>query len=206
MMSNEVRTRLNEYVDGELCGVEIQAVEALLRESEDARREVAFLQRLAAEARGLPRAIVPGAGVWAGIEGKIAVGDSGRWQRRARLAVAAVLLVAASSALTALWLRRDVEVSRIQEVTPMLAAFEASEQTYGQAIEDLSRALAERRLSPETAAVIEVNLRVIDEAIRAAREALAADPENQQSVHAILSMYRRKVDLLQQAVDLPNGG
>ena len=91
---------------------------------------------------------------------------------------------------------------------PVLTAFQASEQTYSTAISQLTETLQQRRdaLAPETVAAIEANLKVIDDAIQSSRMALAADPHNQASVHTILAMYKRKVDLLQQVVDLPHGG
>ena len=87
---------------------------------------------------------------------------------------------------------------------PVWTAFRASEQEYDRAIADLTRALQDHQdtLSPETIAVIEANLKTIDEAIRVAKAALEADPGNQRSVHMILAMYRKKVDLLQRAVAL----
>lgn len=89
-----------------------------------------------------------------------------------------------------------------------LAQIRALEGASGRDIAELSAALQARRtrLAPETVRVIEENLRTIDRAIQEAQAALAADPGNQRPAHTILAMYMRKIDLLQQAVRLPEGG
>lgn len=216
MISDDLRQKLNDYVDGELSEAEAKDVEALLSVDVEARDEVAFLQRLTHEASRLPRAIAPRKDVWPQIAFEIAetIPVKRPYKRWALFAAAAVLLVAVSSGLTAFWLQhnmdRAVVVSHesVAPVPAVMAALQTSEQSYSLAIAQLSRILSERRgeLSPETVAAIESNLKVIDEAIRASRKALEDDPNNQQSVYTILAMYRKKVDLLQQAVDLPNGG
>jgi anti-sigma factor RsiW len=215
MISDDLRQKLNDYVDGELSEAEAKDVEALLSVDAEARDEVAFLQRLTHEASRLPRAIAPRKDVWPHIAFDIAetIPVKRPYKRWALFAAAAVLLVAVSSGLTAFWLQHNMDRTVVphESVAPVpavMAALQTSEQSYSLAIAQLSRILSERRgeLSPETVAAIESNLKVIDEAIRASRKALEDDPSNQQSVYTILAMYRKKVDLLQQAVDLPNGG
>lgn len=89
--------------------------------------------------------------------------------------------------------------------TPMgLAAFGASEQEYRRTVDGLHAELQARRerLSPETVAIIEKNLRIIDAAILEARAALEADPSNAELPLMLSGVYRTKVELLQRAVQL----
>lgn len=208
-----LRQKLNDYVDGGLSAKEMDEVDAFLVNNQEAQAEVAFLKQLAHDAALLPRVIAPKSDLWAGVADQLVQKRVLPWRRWASFAAAAVLLVAASSALTVLYMKQSVDVPQVtaqakKETSPALAAFEASEQNYSTAIAQLTETLHQRRdaLAPETVAAIETNLKVIDEAIRASRLALDADPHNQASVHTILAMYKRKVDLLQQIVGLPHGG
>jgi anti-sigma factor RsiW len=208
-----LQQKLNDYVDDVLSAAEVQDVEAFLVNNHDAQAEVAFLRQLARESALLPRVMAPKRDLWAGVADQLVQKRVLPWRRWASFAAAAVLLVAASSAITVLYMKQSIDVPHVivqaqKETSPALAAFEASEQSYSTAIAQLTETLHQRReaLAPETVAAIETNLKVIDEAIRASRLALDADPHNQASVHMILAMYKRKVDLLQQIVGLPHGG
>jgi hypothetical protein len=53
-------------------------------------------------------------------------------------------------------------------------------------------------LDPDTVTTIETNLRVIDRAIRRAREALADDPGNAGLARLLASNYMHKLQLLQR--------
>ena len=79
------------------------------------------------------------------------------------------------------------------------AAF--AERQYDAAVLDLQRALEQGRgrLSPETVAVLERNLKTIDAAISEARSALAADPGNVYLNDHLARTMRKKLDLLRQA-------
>src|SRR5439155_8950343 len=75
---------------------------------------------------------------------------------------------------------------------------------YDAAVSDLEKALEEGRgrLDPQTITVVEHNLQTIDEAIRQAREALAADPANTYLSGHLVEARRRKLDLLRRAAQL----
>jgi tetratricopeptide (TPR) repeat protein len=78
------------------------------------------------------------------------------------------------------------------------------EQNYDGAIEELEQALAGTRatLDPRTVAVIEDNLRIIDEAIADARAALAADPNDVDLYQYLDHTLMKKIDLLRKATNL----
>jgi len=75
---------------------------------------------------------------------------------------------------------------------------------YDAAVSDLERALKSGRgkLDPTTITIVEHNLQTIDEAIRQAREALAADPANSYLNGHLIEARRRKLDLLRRAAAL----
>jgi len=136
------------------------------------------------------------------------------WMRKDLLAVAAAVLVLISSAVTAM-LVRDVGAARngpvasgppVPSVAPgsALVAFGPAEQDLVDTVEQLEFALeAQRdRLSPQTIAVVEQNLQIIDAAIREARAALESDPDNRNLTFGLMDIYKKKVDLLQNAVQL----
>lgn len=86
------------------------------------------------------------------------------------------------------------------ETAPVFAA-EASriEDAYGPAIQELQLLLASQDLAPETRAVLDENLAVIEEAIRESREAVAADPGASTALTGLRNLYDAKVHLLRTA-------
>jgi len=75
---------------------------------------------------------------------------------------------------------------------------------YDAAVADLERALAKGRgrLDKATVAIVEENLKIIDQAIAQAREALAADPANSYLSGHLVEARRKKLDLLRRAAAL----
>jgi len=190
---------------------------------EDRIRE---LQALTAQ---LPREIEPPADAWGAIVKAIAESAEGAetaekvrgsggtlWQRPAFLAAAALLLVAGSSAITAIALGRRApaaqtgtvamrEYPRPSAATPAtLAEFTLRENDYIDTANRLSAILdsEETQLTPETIAKLKESLRVIDAAILEARRALATDPANRELVEMLSTSYEHKVDLLRRTTEM----
>lgn len=86
----------------------------------------------------------------------------------------------------------------------VLAAFQPAEREYEKAIADLQAVLNARRgeLAPQTVATLEANLRIIDQAIRESRAALAADPSRPELTRMLTDAYDTKLDVLRRAVSL----
>jgi hypothetical protein len=177
--------------------------------------------------------IDPGADLWPGIReviesGKDSVlpvpnyapGHSGTvparqkiWTRAVFLTAAAVILVALSSGITAIVLRRSDSNSQIvKENKPaelgapqmLPAVFLAAEADYDRTIKELRTGVDAQRanLSPETVRTIDRSLAVVDSAIAEARAALVADPNNRTLVDLLASSYQRKLDLLRRTSEL----
>lgn len=80
-------------------------------------------------------------------------------------------------------------------------------EAYQPAITDLERLLPEGRgrLRPETIAIVEENLRVIDAAIADVEEALASDPAHPGVLRTLDGVLQAKLHLLREAVGLTRG-
>jgi hypothetical protein len=194
----------------------------------------AWLRKLTEEVSALPKSIEPPADAWANIRAAIE-SDRGAgihsaprhaarvafWQRPAFLAAAAMVLIAGSSAVTAIAIGRGATATprvqaneNLRRVTQdesgsssgpvSLAQFTLVESDYLRAVNDLSATLESERgsLSPETIAKLRESLKVIDAAILEARNALAADPANRTLIQMLSTSYDQKVDLLRRTTEM----
>jgi Putative zinc-finger len=133
------------------------------------------------------------------------------------LALAASLVAALGGALL---YQRPAAPAPASGPTPVLAQIEPldapdagvatvsfADAQYDAAVTDLERVLQEqrRRLNPRTVLVLERNLRIIDEAVREARAALADDPANPLLNAHLADARRRKLQLLRKAALITEG-
>jgi hypothetical protein len=161
--------------------------------------------------------VLPVAGVHPEPDVLVGRPPSFRWHGRARLAAAAVVLIAVSSGITAIVLqsrfekqvaqmRRDTTAPNFRVPTSVMlpASFRHAEGEYNRAIDELAEAVdAQRgRLNPETIQTVDRSLAVIDSAIAEARAALVADPSNTTLVDLLSASYQRKLDLLRRTSEL----
>ncbi len=134
------------------------------------------------------------------------------------LAVAAALVAAVSGAL--LWPRVAPPAPVAAGPVPIVAEADAfdtgaaqvtpvnfADVQYDAAVVDLERVLLEQRdrLDPRTVIVLERNLRIIDDAIGEARQALATDPANALLNAHLAGARQRKLDLLRRAALITEG-
>ena len=195
MMCPHMEATLNEYVDGTLAARERATVEAHLAGCAGCRTAVAELRRLVAEAQGLARSIEPERNLWTAIDARIVQRATYNVQRafwRGALAAAAVLVIA---------------LGLYRLLPPSTAHYRPAgggagvEADFDRATNELSLILAAQRgrLRPETVALVERNLAVIDAAIAESRAALARDPANAELQHLWAAAARQKVELLRWA-------
>jgi len=198
MTGPHMEAKLNEYVDGTLAAPDRPSVEAHLAECAACRDAVAELRRLVAEARGLPPSIEPSRDLWAAIETRIAQRATRNVQRlwwRGTLAAAAVLVIV-------LGLYRLLPSSTTlyrpgQGWAAVQANFDRTTSDLG-----LIVAAERERLRPETIALLERNLAIIDTAIAESRAALARDPASVELRGLFAAAARQKVELLRWAARL----
>ena len=194
MMCPHMEVQLNEYVDGTLAARERATVEAHLADCAGCQAAVVDLRALVTAAAALPKSIPPNRNLWTTIEARIVQRATWNVQRvrwRGALAAAAVLAIA-------------LAINRLTPHPPYRPAgqgWAAVEADFDRASEDLSRVLAaeRERLRPETVALLERNLAIIDAAIAESRAALARDPANAEVRWFVTAALRQKVELLRWA-------
>lgn len=188
----------------------------------------AELDAISAEAARLPL-LTPSRDLWDGIESRIAAPRVLPFytSQTFRLAMAASLLVAISSAVTwqlATTRTPDAVVAATAPETAALpatdespddaaaaelylASFTASVTQMEREIGALQTIVTERRneLDPRTLDVLERNLALIDDAIEESRAALAADPASKFLARQFTRAYTSKLTLLRDAARLPAG-
>ena len=229
-MHGEWTDRLSEYLDDELSPEDRDALESHLAGCEPCRATLDALRRVVERAGSLtPRP--PAADLWSGIAGRLdppaaapgAVVAFGRREARRfsftlpQLAAAAIVLAAVSATLGVRMMRPAPasppavaaartpptavpEPSSAIEVAPV----SLGDAQYDAAVSDLERAIEKgrARLDKTTIAVVEQNLKIIDQALAQAQAALAADPANSYLTSHLVETRRRKLDLLRRAAAL----
>lgn len=201
MTCQELRARADAYARGELDAKESAAFEVHLATCSECESVLFATAGAPPEIAGLPRSIEPAADLWPAIRARVAQ-PPGAGRRiaapRWALAAAAVVLVAVSSGVTAMLLTSGGPPAVVGR------DIRALEAQYSAVSQDLSGALeqARSRLSPETMATIERNLRIIDAALDETRHALARDPGNEALGQMVVAAWRQKVDLLRRATVL----
>jgi hypothetical protein len=198
MICTDIRPLLDEYVDGTLPLAAALEVESHLAGCERCRAEATALRTLVADARALPRSVLPTRELWSGIEPRLAAAPrpevtrptAPSWYRPMILLAAALFLLLAGATLATIYQRGRA-----------LSGFALEQRRYTEATADLARRLADdpARLSSATRAVVERNLAIVDQAIREAEAALASDPANAALEQMVLARYAQRLDLLKRA-------
>lgn len=171
--------------------------------------------------------LAPSRDLWAGIEARLGEASSHTADRSPRaahhwfgapprrLAMAASLLIAVTATVTWRVARGPAAPTDLAAVAVPndaagalhLASLTASVTQMDREIAALQVIVAERRdaLDPQTVAVLETNLQIIDAAIAESRAALAADPASQFLATQVTRAYDSKLTLLRDAATLPTG-
>jgi hypothetical protein len=216
MSCNEIERLLDAFVDDELTPDRRERVERHLDGCAACRRTAKELRALVDAASKLPAGISPGRDLFPSIRRRIegrgvaTPGERAPSSPRMRwIGLAASLLVVAIAGSMALWLRGGPDrlpspVAPTGEALPARGAgtepFDAAIREYTQAADLLLAAIAERRdkLSPETMAVLEQNLAIIDRAIDEVRATLEADPTGHENALVLTAIHEQKVELLRR--------
>lgn len=208
MKTHDHASQLNEYVDGTLDAAQVTAMEAHLAECVTCREEVHRLRELLQRVDALPRALEPPHDLWPAIDASLdpPVISPRRWMRPSWLAAAALLALAIGASVL-LWSFRATAPPSFADApwSPKLVAeFQRVDGEYARAVAELEEVLEVVRdsLAPETVAVVERNLRIIDAAILEAQRALEDDPGSREIADALSSRYEDKLELLRQVTRL----
>ena len=203
MTCDEIRERLDGWVAGELDAGEAALVAGHVAVCAACRREEAAWRDLHARTAALPRTIEPPRDLWPAIDRALdesmiaptALIRRRPWIRLPALAAAAILLVVVTAALTIFFLRTsDTAMARkLKGMGPTAV------QPAGPSSEELLRALEAQDLPPETMAIVQRNLAVIDVAIAELEAALAQDPGNEELARMLVSVHRQRAELVEGA-------
>jgi anti-sigma factor RsiW len=190
---------INDFVDGRLAEADRQDVEQHLAGCPDCRRSVEQLRALVDQAAALPKEIPPSRDLLPEIRRAVeadggAPQGSNAWMWWAGLA--ASLLVVITVGITTMTFRDRGGEAAHNAATE----FRAAEQEYLQAATLLADALEQRRdtLSPETAALVDENLEIINQAIANVRLALNADPADPRNGQVLTALYQQKIEILRR--------
>jgi len=201
MTCAEFAPLLDEYIDGGLPPEVARTVEDHLSGCDRCRAEVAGLRSVVADARALPRSVLPGRELWTGIEPRLAAEPTRSAVARPLLIRVRPLLLFAAALF--LLLAGATLATVYQRSRAPMTGFALEQRRYVQATADLARRLADDpgHLSPSTRAVVERNLAIVDQAIREAEAALATDPGNTELEQMVLARYAQRLDLLRRATE-----
>jgi anti-sigma factor RsiW len=222
----EFEERLSDYLDGELTDSEQRAVAAHLAECASCARTLRDLDAVVRTAAALPPA-APSADLWAGIAARLeavaprpapAGGTTWRFTFSLPQLAAASVALAVLSGWAAMQLTTRTAPAPLAATAAPAASPAASEDPqvvqvslddaeYDEAVADLRTALDKGRgtLDPATVAIIEENLKTINQAVDDARAARAADPANGFLSGYLVDTRRRQLDLLRHAAALAGG-
>jgi anti-sigma factor RsiW len=221
-------TVITDFVDETLAAGERDRVERHLAGCAECRRVVDDCREIRRIAGSLEERQPP-ARVWSRLDRAIKLerqhADASRPRTAFRqwvgfAAAAAVLVMATAAGLRYLMASRphvDAPASAAQASTPDAARAQASaaaieaelraaEQHYDKAIKGLEQIAGAEQgaLDPSTAATLQKNLAVIDQAISESRAAVVAQPASEPARESLLESFRTKLALLQDTVALIN--
>lgn len=213
MSPHPTEERLNDWVDGSLDPTATAEIRSHIDACAECRDAVAGLRVVLALAARAPASIDPPAGTWDAIAARTTRSAELRREvlagLRVPLAAAALVMLMLGAGATALLLRSNAPAgavaidqapgSRVAAATLVLA-----EDTYQR---EYDRLLAEFRanrtgLDAATIAVVEDNLRIIEQALGRAHAALQRDPGNRELPHMITETHRKRIEIVERALRL----
>jgi anti-sigma factor RsiW len=210
---------LNDFVDGVLSPAARATAESHVSGCTACAGALAELRATVVAAHELPGSVTPPDDLWSDVRATIEARKvthlpsgalpqtRGWWITPGRLAVAAVVLMAATASLTGVVMnaRSSTAVAgRTQVPATVSVSWQASERAFQASVLELREQLEvlHDRLSPETIVIVERALATIDLAIAEGREALLRDPANAALSELLASNYRQKIELLRRMTQL----
>jgi hypothetical protein len=203
---------LNDYVDNALPAAERTAVESHVTSCAECREIVSGLRSVVAAASALKPADPPRR-VWVRIQQELGGRHAGsRATQWLWLAAAAALVLATFTGLklAGVWPKPATPalatIAPASDAEAVQAELLLALQHYQNAVAGLERIATDGKgsLDPQTAATLEKNLAVVDQAISESRAALKAQPDSEPAQQSLLESFKSKIALLQDTVALIN--
>jgi len=224
-MTHEIiRHLLEDYADDALAEEASAPVRDHIADCEICRADVVVLRELSRRARALPASIEPPSVIWEGIRDALETESvepmphPRRFIRLPVLAAAGLVIAVVSSLVTVAAIGRSPfgaasdsgslptrsRTAGAGAGSSALAEFTIQENDYLKTASSLADVLErqQKSLSPETVTQLKKSLRVIDDAILEARNALARDPANRIIVEMLKASYAQKIDLLRRTTEM----
>jgi anti-sigma factor RsiW len=221
----QYRDAIHELVDGTLGPIRRAELQIHLDQCDACRALVEDLQRIHDAAATLDRPLPPNR-VWMQIagrlrqEGRVQAPSPASRRHYALAAIAATLLLAVGASVflllprfrqapaspTAAASQAQGNAAPDEVVQGVEAEFRLAEQHYQNAIAKLEEAARsdQNAIDPQTAAMLQKNLQVIDQAISESRAALKSEPQSVPARDSLFDALKRKVSLLQDTIALMN--
>jgi len=220
---DDAQALIPDLLDGTLSDTQRAQYDAHVTQCADCRDLAADLAGIRDSAATLP-VFAPTRDLWTGIEARLETpvvsiagrsrGTVGRWTTR-QVAAAAAVLVAVTAGGTWMAVARPGATEPPSVATTAMPAartelVSVADQkgiaTYEGEIGQLQHILQTRRaeLDTVTVAVLEKNLKLIDQAISESRAALAADPASTFLAGRLNHAFNTKLELLRSAATLPS--
>lgn len=231
MACTQYRNSIQELVDGTLGPIRRAELEVHLDQCEDCRALAADLARIRQAASELPP-LAPPERVWLQVAGRLRqegrIRETAPAPRRGHarlwLAAAAALLIAAGASLYLVVPRLHVGARTVlapsgssatqasgnpapaQSVESVQNEVDQAQMQFEHAIADLEKVTKanQKVLDPTTAATIDKNMNIIDQAIAENRAAVRSDPASAAARSTLFDALRQKVALLQDTITLIN--
>jgi hypothetical protein len=232
MLCHQYREAIQELADGTLGPVRRAELQTHLDQCDACRALAADLRKIR-EAAATLDPLEPPAKVWMQIAGRLRqegrVAPPTAYRRHfGMFALAAALLLAVGTSLWIIFPRGTTgapqqaanpqqtgspdpadpggNAARNDTVQSITDDLKIAEQHYQSAISKLEQAAKtnDGSIDPQTAAVLERNLTVINQAIAESSTALRTDPQSQPARESLMEAFRRKVTLLQDTIALMN--
>jgi len=216
---DHAQSLISERLDSALNDTQRVQLVAHLDGCSDCRAVAADLEKIHADSAALPT-MTPSRDLWAGIEARLEAPvvslDSrrrplARWSTRQVAAAAAILVAVTAGGTWFATTRTGAVLPRpVAATTPRPELVSVANQKGNAAFEGeigkLRNIIEQRRadLDPKTIAVLEKNLRLIDQAIADCKAALADDPASAFLAEQLSRTYDTKLELLRSAALLPS--
>jgi anti-sigma factor RsiW len=221
MRCSKAHKLIGDYLDGTLQPDEENELQEHLQSCADCRELVKDFQGIVEEAKKM-QMIEPSDKVWPAILSRLQMAKGAQVESRKRkagwlesfffqgrakyawgTALAAVLVIVGAVFGPRFW-EGNGALKLTDQDRYTLAKLEEAEKHYMLAIQALNEAVASQKngLDPQTAVVFDRNLKVIDSAIQACRNAVSKEPSSLDARMYLLGAYKEKVEFLDNLIDV----
>jgi len=222
MRCSKAKKMISDAIDNELTAKQTTSLEKHLKECSGCRQTLEDFKKIA-ERSGQLKEMSPPEWSWMRIKARIGPQShsaqlklKNRWdwlRTPAFRLTAAVVMAAVIAGVMLIGLRSPGNGNTFLFLDPApqkytLAKLDEAEEHYQKAIKALREALVshEKNMDPEIVKVFHKNLELIDASIDACKQAVLENPNNIESRNYLLTVYKEKVDLMEEMISINSNG